>query len=446
MGWTISEPRSVEELQETVKGSAKVRAVGSAHSFTPLVGGSDCGGGTTATPPTTLISLRRMPRVFELDRDARTVTVDAGATYSEVCATLSGSGYALPNTASLPHFGVAGAVATGTHGSSGMGDDGRLLLSGLPDAVASMELVGPDGSLRRVARGDPGFECSVVSLGMMGIVTRVELSLVDEFDVDQRVYGAWPPRGEQGSLGAMVESLPRILDGCLSFSLFVDWSVDAPGMLILRDPASDDGSTRQKSPDPEWFPTRPGLAPLLTEPVRSFIEGSDFDTTRRGPWHDLLHVWMRDAKPFGPQGAPELQFEHFFPLKYAQEALNRIHIIAEHWGGSLLYSEVRAVRADEQLLSPYSADAEDGYDTVGVTVGLHASLGEPRVLEAASVVEEALAEFRVRPHWGKLFAMQGPQIKDVYGKRLIKFREHRESIDPDRKFTNAWLDSRLLDA
>ena len=121
----------------------------------------------------------------------KTLTVDAGSTYSEVCGFLAAhSSLALPNTASLPHFSVAGACATGTHGSSGMGSDGRLSLSGAADAVASIELIGPEGDLRTVRTGEAGFEASVVSLGLMGIASKVTLNLVDAYHVRQRVYGA----------------------------------------------------------------------------------------------------------------------------------------------------------------------------------------------------------------------------------------------------------------
>lgn len=45
------------------------------------------------------------------------------------------------------------------------------------------------------------------------------------------------------------------------------------------------------------------------------------------------------------------------------------------------HSQVRAVRGDAQLLSPYTCDTEDGYDTLAITNGLSGSLGEKRVLQ-----------------------------------------------------------------
>ena len=173
VGQRLHQPESMATLCEVVASAEQVRAIGSAHSFPPIVSG-----GVASDPRLELVSLRRMPRSMTLDEGAKMITVDAGTTYSEVCAFLAQhTQLALANTASLPHFSVAGAVATGTHGSSGMGHDGRLLLSGMADSVRAVELVGPSGEVRVVALGDADFDCAVTSLGMLGIVTKVRSPL-----------------------------------------------------------------------------------------------------------------------------------------------------------------------------------------------------------------------------------------------------------------------------
>jgi alditol oxidase len=79
-------------------------------------------------------------------------------------------GWALHNMASLPHVTIAGAVATGTHGS---GDR----LGNLATAVATLEIVRATGDVITIRRGDPGFDGMVVALGALGIVTRVILDI-----------------------------------------------------------------------------------------------------------------------------------------------------------------------------------------------------------------------------------------------------------------------------
>ena len=132
------------------------------------------------------------------------------------------------------------------------------------------------------------------------------------------------------------------------------------------------------------------------------------------------------------------------PLTLAAEALARTRLVAEQWGTSLLYCEVRAVRGGAQVLCPATCDPEEGHDTLALTHGLCGSLGEARVLQAAAVLEEALAPLRARPHWGKLTSMSPGAIEELYGERLTSFRRHREAVDPKRKFSNTWLDAMVL--
>ena len=100
-GARLERPASLDELAEIVAAAPRVRAIGSRHSFTDIVD-SDV-----------LVSLEAVPPVFDLDAEARTVTIGGGARYGEVSRALHDRGWALANLASLPHISVAGAVATG---------------------------------------------------------------------------------------------------------------------------------------------------------------------------------------------------------------------------------------------------------------------------------------------------------------------------------------------
>ena len=114
-------PGSVSELQRLVAGSRNIRALGTGHSFNRL---ADCAGDQ--------VSVAGLPPVMTLGPQRSTVTVSAGVRYGELASWLDERGYALRNLGSLPHISVAGACATGTHGS---GDaNGNLATS-----VAAME-------------------------------------------------------------------------------------------------------------------------------------------------------------------------------------------------------------------------------------------------------------------------------------------------------------------
>src|SRR5205814_206123 len=94
-------PQTIEQVQELLRASSKVKVLGSRHSFNDI-----------ADSPGDLISLERLDRLLVLDRERRIVTVDAGVRYGQICSQLHREGYALHNLASLPHISVAGACAT----------------------------------------------------------------------------------------------------------------------------------------------------------------------------------------------------------------------------------------------------------------------------------------------------------------------------------------------
>src|SRR5215475_5268163 len=138
----LHRPESVPELCRLVADARHIRAFGTGHTFN-----------TIADSPGDLVSLAGLPSTVDIDRDRSTVTVGGGVRYGELAVALHTAGYALHNMGSLPHISVAGACATGTHGS-GTGN--------LPSAVSAVELVGPDGDLTQVERGDDTFDATVL--------------------------------------------------------------------------------------------------------------------------------------------------------------------------------------------------------------------------------------------------------------------------------------------
>src|SRR5262249_20112858 len=121
-------PGTVEEAREAVRTASKVRVVGTRHCFNDIAD-------TTGTQ----LSLERLNRVLFLDEAKSQVTVEGGIRYGEIGPYLHEQGYALHNTASLPHISIAGACATATHGSGALGN--------LAVAVAAIELIDGKGDL-----------------------------------------------------------------------------------------------------------------------------------------------------------------------------------------------------------------------------------------------------------------------------------------------------------
>ncbi|MEZ2391370.1 FAD-binding protein, partial [bacterium RCC_150] len=214
----IARPSGVGELQELVAGAARVRALGSRHSFNPIAD-------TTGM----LIALDGLDPDIRVDAANMTVTVGGGTRYGTLAAQLQRQGFALHNLASLPHISVAGAVATATHGS---GDKNGNLAT----AVAALELVTADGSILTAGRGDEDFEGMVVGLGAPGILTRLTLDIEPSFDICQEVF-------ENLSWDLVLENFEQLTSAAYSVSLFTDWSEDTVAQAWLKrrggDPAPE---------------------------------------------------------------------------------------------------------------------------------------------------------------------------------------------------------------
>src|SRR6185312_8726353 len=166
--------RTVDEVRRAVAAGGRVRAVGTRHSFNDL-----------ADNGATLVSVAGIAPDPVIDAAAGTVTVGAGISYGALAAWLQDRGWALHNLGSLPHISVAGATATGTHGS---GSGNRVLSA----AVAGLGYVAADGEPRQAGRATPGFDGLAVGLGAFGIVTRITLDIEPSYLVRQDAYSDLP--------------------------------------------------------------------------------------------------------------------------------------------------------------------------------------------------------------------------------------------------------------
>ena len=128
----ISYPANLEAIQELVKKNDRLKVLGTRHCFNTIADSRD-----------RFVSLRDMNKVVSLDRNAQTVTVEAGIKYGELAPWLHEQGFALHNLASLPHISVAGAITTATHGSG-------IHNGNLSSAAEALEMIKADGSIVHV--------------------------------------------------------------------------------------------------------------------------------------------------------------------------------------------------------------------------------------------------------------------------------------------------------
>ncbi|MEU8248766.1 FAD-binding protein [Nonomuraea sp. NPDC048916] len=378
----VHRPTSLGELRRLVAGSPAVRALGSGHSFNEV-----------ADSPGVLVALDRMPQAVEIDSAAARVRVAASVTYARLAPVLHARGLALANLASLPHISVAGSVATGTHGS---GVTNRSLSA----AVSGLELVTADGSVTTLERGDADFPGAVVALGALGVVTTLTLDLVPAFELRQYVREDLPP-------GFPFE---EVMSDGHSVSLFTDWS--STRVWLKR---------RTELPPGDWYGTRPAGGPR--HPVPGMPPGSCTEQLGvPGPWHERLPHFRADSPP--SSAGDELQSEFLLPREHATDALAALTAAGDRIRPVLQISEVRTVAADDLWMSPCR-------DRDSVAVHFTWVKDWAAVLPVLTLVEDVLAPFDPRPHWGKLFT-RWPSCPE-------RFRELVRRYDPAGTFGNDFL-------
>jgi xylitol oxidase len=393
-------PRTIEELQTLVSGArGTLQVLGTRHTFTAI---GDADG---------LISLDRLEdaHAIEIDASARTTTVGPAVTYAELAGALNAHGFALENLASLPHISVAGAIATGTHGS---GTGIRNLASG----VCGLQLVTGDGDRLTLAAGDPRLAGATVHLGALGVVTAVTLTIEPYYELRQDVY-----------LGLDWQSLAghfeEVMRAGRSVSVFHDFGGRAREVWVKGDP-------EREVPD-ELFGALPAHEPHNPVPG-GLPENCTAQLGSAGPWSERLPHFRSG---FTPSAGEEIQSEWFVARGDALAAIQALRPLAPRIRELLQIAELRVIAADDLWMSPqYGRDS----------AGLHFTwrLEPEPVARVCAEIERTLAPLDPRPHWGKFFS---PGPLPSAPERLADFLTLRSELDPPGRFANPWLHERVLD-
>jgi xylitol oxidase len=400
--------RSVEDVQTFVRAHDRLKVLGTRHCFNDI-----------ADSTHELLSLREMNHVVALDPAARTVTIEAGMSYGQLCPLLDQKGFALHNLASLPHISVAGAAATATHGSG-------VRNGNLATAVSALEFVTASGDVVHLSRvKDPStFSGAVVNLGALGVVTKVTLDVQPTFQVRQDVYLNLP-------MAAVRDHFEEIASSGYSVSLFTDWQNGILSEVWLKR-RLENGLPLTAAP--EFFG-----ATLATRNVHPIADLSAENCTEQmgvaGPWYDRLpHFRMG----FTPSSGKELQSEYFVPRRNAVEAIIAVERLRDHVSPHLMITELRTIDADQLWMST-------AHGRPSLAIHFTWKQDWAAVSKVLPMIERELAPFEVRPHWGKLFTLAPSALQERY-ERLGDFKALAAQYDPKGKFRNAFLARNLYGA
>jgi xylitol oxidase len=398
-------PKTLSEMQSQVKQCDRMRGLGTRHCFNTIADSSD-----------NLVSSNKMNNILSLDTVQKTVTVEAGITYGALAPYLHQKGFALHNLASLPHISVGGSIITATHGSG-------VKNGNLSTSVRGLQMVIADGTVVELSREKNGneFDGAVVSLGALGMLTRLTLDIEPTYSMQQQVFIHLP-------LSQLKDHFEEIVSAGYSVSLFTDWQSDSVNEVWIKQKVNPEMKSRGLS---EFYGAR-----AADKDLHPIIELSAENCTPQmgveGPWYERLpHFKMG----FTPSSGKELQSEYFIGRKNAVEAIMAIQSIGKEIGPHLFITEIRTIAADGFWLSPCR-------DRDSVAIHFTWKQDWDAVKKLLPRIEELLSPYQPRPHWGKLFTMAPATLQSRYEK-LEDFKTLARHYDPNGKFRNAFLKNEL---
>ena len=367
----------------------------------------------------TVVSLAKMNRILNVDRDALLVRVQAGATLKELIAHLDERGLALENLGSISEQSLAGAMSTATHGT---GIEFRCLAS----QVESLKLIDGEGNERELRRTDAAFNAVITGLGCFGIIHEMTLRVVPSFQM-RTVTGSARFDDVIGDLDAYVR-------GSDHFKLW--WFVPDERVILFRNtrttaPPNDSDLTR-------WFNDE--LVAVIVYRALVSLQGihrkalvprmNRFLVSTAGRHQDrICKSYLGFLTPVPPV---HRETEWAFDYAGAKELLREYRDLLVKSGHTYNFvQEIRFTKGDDFWLSP-------AYGRDSVWLSMY-NMDKGASWDAQLREFETFARARGgRPHWGKEASVDAAYVAKQWPK-LGAFRELAKAYDPPGKFVNEWI-------
>ena len=388
----MAAPSSEEELAALMKEATgqglSVRCAGSGHSFTPIVATSGM-----------LLSLKDYQGVLHVDRGANRVTVAAGTQINALTQHLKQAGFSLSNQGDIDSQAIAGALATGTHGTG-------TTLGNLSSQVVGMRIVRPDGSILEVSdRTDADLlHATQVNLGLFGVVSQITLQVMDSYNLHERIW--------REDFDACMEMHDELAARHRHFSFF--WCPKSESRHLYCLPDTSQASNSAKDYD-------------VCE-----VKVMDI-TSETQPSESLFEKIAYSSEVYPIEYVPNFhELEYAVPASYGKQALREIRelMLTKHTD-CIFPVEYRFTAADPAWISPF-------YEQDSVTISCSGGPNGVDYWPFLRDVDDILRRYGSRPHWGKLHFTNRDDVDRLFPKAAA-FRELRRSVDPEGFFLNDHL-------
>ena len=398
-----------KELQEVVEKSEKLRIFGNKQSSADISAGLE-----------TLVDIRNYNKILSYDDTKLQITVEAGITLETLIEAIENKGWCIPCLPDINTVTLGGALATGTHGTSG-----KILAQ----YVQSFRIVLADGTLKEVIDGDELMDALRVSMGVLGVFSTITIACEPNYTLHVKEA----PQKDSIWTKNLKEKIDQY-----DF-LRVLWMPHTDkGYVITGDKIAPEKNIIEKN-GPSYLKYRRDVSKILYKHTHTYpwftsvankILALAFFNSKKEHKGSLYQATVTKSR-----GSTLELAEWTIALDDFQKVFEELKAEINKWSNKSFIHipmDVRFIKADNSWLSyAYKQDTV----TVGC-VSRNAQTADS--YEAFKTVENIFIKHGGRPHWGKRFKARDPEMEQLYPK-WNDFKNLRKKLDPNNKFLNTYL-------
>jgi FAD-linked oxidoreductase len=407
-----NESQIISVIEKAKKLKNNVRVLGSGHSFTPLISTQDI-----------LLKTENLKGLISYDSTKKSARVRAGTKLHALGHILHEHGLAQENLGDIDVQSLAGAMSTGTHGTG-------IDLGILPSQMLGLTFINGKGEkIECSEQKNPDiFKVAQVSLGLLGVITEIELKLEDSYLLKCE--------SKKEKLDTVLEQFDFLNQENRNFEfLWFPYTNIVQAKLTNKLPTAVPVEHKIK----DWFDSfvENNIYDLISKPTRSFpglsqyiakLSGQLVPTSTKINWSHKVYAT--------PRKVPFYEMEYSIPYEAFKEVKKEcVRIFAQKKFPMHFPTENRFTKGDDIYLS-LAHERKSAY------IAFHAYKGTD-YRDYFKTMEEICVAHEGRPHWGKIHTKTAAYFEKVYPK-WNDFLKIREQMDPDQIFVSEYMRSILF--
>jgi L-gulonolactone oxidase len=400
---------SEEELQEIIRNSEKIRVFGSKQSSADIASGVE-----------TLIDITSYNKILSIDDSACTIKVQAGLILGDLLEEIEAKGWCIPCLPDINTVTIGGALATGTHGTSG-----KLLC----EYITKCSIILADGSIKIITDKDELIDAVRVSLGVLGVLSEITFQC-------EPIYTLHVKEGpEDDSIW-----LPKINERLKKHDfLRILWLPHTDRGYVITADKIDPNTEVKEDLGPAFLKHRrtaskilykyTHIFPWFTAIANKLLYRGFFSTTKEHKGS------LYQATVTKSRGSTLELAEWTIGLDKFPTVFEELKTEINKWSNKSFIHipmDIRFVYKDTSWLSyAYKKDT--------VTIGcVSRNAATADTYEAFKSIEKIFLKHGGKPHWAKRFTAKNIELSKIYEK-WEDFKTLRKKLDPSNKFLNPYL-------